>query len=43
VRKRLEALSVEASGLSGKAFADFAANERKAIGPIIEKAGIKPQ
>lgn len=41
VRKRLEALSVEASDLSGDAFTAYAARERKAIGPVIEKAGIK--
>jgi tripartite-type tricarboxylate transporter receptor subunit TctC len=41
VRKRLETFTVEYSGLSGKAFADFAEKERQALGPIVEKAGIK--
>jgi tripartite-type tricarboxylate transporter receptor subunit TctC len=41
VRKRLETLTVEFSGLSGKAFADFAEKERRSLGPIVEKAGIK--
>jgi tripartite-type tricarboxylate transporter receptor subunit TctC len=41
VRKRLEGLTVEYSGLSGQAFADFARKEREALVPIIEKAGIK--
>lgn len=41
VRKRLEMLSVEASGLSGEAFAARAREERMAIMPVIEKAGIK--
>jgi len=41
VRKRLEALTVEFSGLSGAAFAEFARKEREALVPIVEKAGIK--
>jgi tripartite-type tricarboxylate transporter receptor subunit TctC len=42
VRKRLEAFTVEFSGLSGQAFADFARKDREALAPLIEKAGIKP-
>jgi tripartite-type tricarboxylate transporter receptor subunit TctC len=41
VRKRLDTFTVEFSGLSGQAFADFARKEREALVPIIEKAGIK--
>jgi tripartite-type tricarboxylate transporter receptor subunit TctC len=41
VRKRLETLTVEFSGLSGTAFADFAQKERTTLVPIVEKAGIK--
>jgi tripartite-type tricarboxylate transporter receptor subunit TctC len=41
VRKRLEALSVQPSGLSGEAYAQQARDERLAITPVIEKAGIK--
>ena len=41
VRKRLDAFTVEFSGLSGQAFADFARKEREVLAPIVEKAGIK--
>ncbi len=41
VRKRLESLSVEASDLSGEAYAKQAREEMIAIEPVIEKAGIK--
>ena len=41
VLKRLETLSVQASGLSGDAYARQAEEERNMIGPVIEKAGIK--
>ena len=41
VRKRLELLSVEISGVSGEAFAALARRDREAIGVIVEKAGIK--
>jgi tripartite-type tricarboxylate transporter receptor subunit TctC len=41
VRKRLDTFTVEFSGLSGQAFADFARKERKTLAPIIEKANIK--
>ncbi len=43
VRKRLEGLSVEASGVSGEAFAELARKERVMIAPVVEKAGLKPQ
>lgn len=42
VRKRLDTFTVEFSGLSGQAFADFARRERDTLAPIVEKAGIKP-
>jgi tripartite-type tricarboxylate transporter receptor subunit TctC len=42
VRKRLETFTVEFSGLSGQAFADFARKEREMLAPIVEKANIKP-
>ena len=42
LRKRLDTFTVEFSGLSGQAFADFARKERDTLSPIIEKAGIKP-
>jgi len=42
VRKRLNTFTVEFSGLSGQAFADFARKERETLAPIIEKANIKP-
>jgi tripartite-type tricarboxylate transporter receptor subunit TctC len=42
VRKRLDTFTVEFSGLSGQAFADFARKERETLAPIIEKANIKP-
>jgi hypothetical protein len=38
VRKRLDTFTVEFSGLSGQAFADFARKERETLAPIIEKA-----
>lgn len=41
VKKRLEALSVQASGLSGESYAKQARDEKAAITPVIEKAGIK--
>jgi tripartite-type tricarboxylate transporter receptor subunit TctC len=41
VRKRLDTFTVEFSGLSGQAFADFARKERETLAPIIEKANIK--
>ncbi len=41
VLKRLEALSVDAGTVSGDAFAAYAQKERAAMGPMIEKAGIK--
>ena len=41
-RKRLDTFTVEFSGLSGPAFADFARKERETLAPIIEKANIKP-
>ena len=41
VRKRLDTFTVEFSGLSSQAFADFARKEREALVPIIAKAGIK--
>ena len=41
VRKRLDTFTVQFSGLSGQAFADFARKERETLAPIIEKAGIK--
>lgn len=41
VLKRLESLSVQASGLSGETYAKQARDERLAITPVIEKAGIK--
>ena len=40
VRKRPDTFTVEFSGLSGQAFADFARNERETLSPIIEKANI---
>jgi len=42
VRKRLDTFTVEFSGLSGQAFAEYARKERDTLAPIIEKAGIKP-
>jgi tripartite-type tricarboxylate transporter receptor subunit TctC len=42
VRKRLDTFTVEFSGLSGQAFADFARKERETLAPIIERANIKP-
>ncbi len=42
VRKRLDTFTVEFSGLSSQAFADFARKERETLGPVIEKANIKP-
>ena len=42
LRKRLDTFTVEFSGLSGQAFAEFARKERDTLSPIIEKAGIKP-
>jgi tripartite-type tricarboxylate transporter receptor subunit TctC len=41
VRKRLDTFTVEFSGLSGQAFADFARKERETLAHIIEKANIK--
>jgi putative tricarboxylic transport membrane protein len=41
VRKRLDTFTVEFSGLSGQAFADFAREERETLAPIVEKANIK--
>jgi tripartite-type tricarboxylate transporter receptor subunit TctC len=41
VRKRLDTFTVEFSGFSGQAFADFARKERKTLAPVIEKANIK--
>jgi tripartite-type tricarboxylate transporter receptor subunit TctC len=41
VRKRLDTFTVEFSGLSGQAFADFARKERETLAPIVEKANIK--
>jgi tripartite-type tricarboxylate transporter receptor subunit TctC len=41
VRKRLDTFTVELSGFSGQAFADFARKERETLAPIIEKANIK--
>jgi len=41
VRKRLDTFTVEFSGLSGQAFADFARKERETLAPLIEKANIK--
>ncbi len=41
VRKRLDTFTVQFSGLSGQAFADFARKERETLAPIVEKAGIK--
>jgi hypothetical protein len=41
VRKRLDTFTVQFSGLSGAAFADFARKEREMLVPIVEKAGIK--
>ena len=38
LRKRLDTFTVEFSGLSGQAFADFARKERETLAPIIEKA-----
>ena len=43
VLKRLAALSVEPSGISGDAFAALARKEREMIAPVVEKAGLKPQ
>jgi tripartite-type tricarboxylate transporter receptor subunit TctC len=41
VQSRLKVLGVEASDLSGDAFAAFAHKERMTLVPIVEKAGIK--
>jgi tripartite-type tricarboxylate transporter receptor subunit TctC len=41
VRKRLDTFTVEFSGLSGQAFADFARKERETLAAFIEKANIK--
>lgn len=41
VRKRLETLTVEFSGLAGKDFAEFARKEREGLVPVVERAGIK--
>jgi tripartite-type tricarboxylate transporter receptor subunit TctC len=41
VRKRLYTFTVDFSGLSGQAFADFPRKERETLAPIIEKANIK--
>jgi fibrillarin-like rRNA methylase len=38
---RGSAFTVEFSGLSGQAFADFARKERETLAPIVEKANIK--
>ncbi len=39
--QKLKLLGVEPSGLAGAAFAAYAAEERRKLAPIIEKAGIK--
>jgi len=39
--KPVDTFTVEFSGLSGRAFADFARKERETLAPIIEKADIK--
>jgi len=41
VKKRLDALAVEISGVHGAAFAELARKDREMFAPIVEKAGIK--
>jgi tripartite-type tricarboxylate transporter receptor subunit TctC len=42
-RARVQALSAVPSGLTGDAFGNFIASELAKWGPVVEKAGIKPQ
>jgi putative tricarboxylic transport membrane protein len=42
INKRLAGLGVESSRLAGDAFAAYMRSERQRLGPIVEKAGIKP-
>ena len=42
-RARVQALSAVPSGLTGDAFGKFIASELAKWGPVVEKAGIKPQ